>query len=115
MVKFYDTIAVAGYDIDIHNPEGTGTIMYTFKGEDYYYVPYRSILPKEYDNMLVVGRCLSANHEAHSAVRVMPTCACIGEAAGIAISIAKSTNTNTHTIDIELLRKKLKKSGAIID
>ena len=57
-------------------------------------------LTKKYDNLLVVGRCLSAEHTAHSAVRIMPICACLGEAGGIAISTAKKTGTNTHTVDV---------------
>lgn len=115
MVKFPDTIAVAAYDLDIHNPEGTGTSLYIFEGEDYYYIPYRSLLPKEYDNMLVAGRCVSADHLAHSGVRVMPTCATMGEAAGMAVALAFENGQNTRTIDIEALRSQLKKVGAIVD
>ena len=115
MVKFEDTIAVAAYDLDIHNPEGKGTTLYVFWGEDYYYIPYRSLLPKEYDNMLVAGRCVSADHEAHSGVRVMPTCATMGEAAGMAVALALENNQNTHTIDVKLLREELAKAGAVID
>lgn len=115
MVDFEDTIALGSYGIDIHNPTGTGTTVYYFKEHEYYRIPYRSLLPKEYDNMLVAGRCLSATHEANSAVRIMPTCACLGEAAGIAISVAKNTHTNTHTLDVKILRDKLREVGAAID
>ncbi len=115
MVKFPDTIAVAAYDLDIHNPEGTGTTLYVFQNEDYYYIPYRSLLPKEYDNMLVAGRCISADHMAHSGVRVMPTCATMGEAAGMAVALALENGRNAHTLDIELLRAELKKAGAVVD
>lgn len=115
MVKFPDTIAVAAYDLDIHNPEGRGTTLYVFWEENYYYIPYRSLLPKEYDNMLVAGRCISADHEAHSGVRVMPTCATMGEAAGIAISVAKQSGENLHNIDINTVRDELKKVGAVVD
>jgi hypothetical protein len=114
MVRFEDSIAVANYSIDIHNPAGTGTTMYKFQNDDYYYIPYRSLLPKEYDNMLVAGRCLSADHEAHSAARVMPTCACMGEAAGTAFAVAKDTGTNTHTLDVSVLQARLLENGAVI-
>ncbi len=111
-VEFPDTIALGNYDIDIHNPTGAGTYIYTFSGGNYYKIPYRSLLPREYDNMLVAGRCLSADHEAHSAVRILPICACMGEAAGTAIALCKSTGTNTHTLDTDLLRQTLKDNGA---
>ena len=111
---FEDTIALGKYDIDIHNPTGTGTYIYKMKVGEYYRIPYRALLPKEYDNMLVAGRCLSADHEAHSAVRIMPICACMGEAAGVAVALAHNTNTNTHTVDVQTLRAKLLEKGAAL-
>lgn len=113
-VRFDDSIAVGNYGIDIHNPAGTGTTIYEFDGDDYYQIPYRSLLPKEYDNLLVAGRCLSADHEAHSAVRIMPICACMGEAAGMAVAVAKATNTDTRTVSVSLVQEKLETYGAAV-
>lgn len=113
-VRFEDTIAVGNYAIDIHNPSGTGTYIYRFANGEKYCIPYRSLVAKEYTNLLVAGRCLSATHEAHSAVRIMPICACLGQAAGTAIAIAYQTNTNTHTVDIQALQAKLKADGAYL-
>lgn len=115
LTRFEDTIALGNYAIDIHNPTGTGTIMRHLNGSDYYNIPYRSLLPKEYDNLLVAGRCLSADHEAHSAVRVIPTCVCMGQAAGVAIAVAKKSCENTHTVDINAVRQRLKEVGAAVD
>ncbi len=112
---FEDTIALGNYDIDIHNPEGTGTYIYRFENGTYYRIPYRSLLPKEYDNMLVAGRCLSATHEAHSAVRIMAICASLGEAAGTALAIAHKTSTNAHTVDVQAVRDRLREKGAAVD
>lgn len=114
-VDFPDTIALGMYPIDIHNPEGSGTTMYYLKAGEYYQIPYRCLVPKELDNMLVAGRNLSATHEAHSAVRIMPICCCLGEAAGTAIGLAFNTNTNVHTVDIQEVRRKLKGYGAAIE
>lgn len=113
-VSFEDTIALGNYEIDIHNPAGTGTELYYFKPNEFYQIPYRSLLPKEYDNLLVAGRCLSATHEAHSAVRILPICACLGEAAGTAIALAKDTGTDAHSIDVKILRERLSQKGAAI-
>ena len=82
--------------------------------DKYYNIPYRSLLPKEYDNMLVAGRCLSATHEAQASVRIMPICACLGEAAGTAAALAYKSKTSTHTIDIAALKARLKDNGAEI-
>ncbi|MCQ2735337.1 MAG: FAD-dependent oxidoreductase [Alphaproteobacteria bacterium] len=114
-VEFPDAIALGMYPIDIHNPEGTGTVMHHLKEGEYYQIPYRCLVPKELDNMLVAGRNLSATHEAHSAVRIMPICCCMGEAAGTAIGEAYNTNTNVHTVDIQSVRRKLKEYGAAIE
>ena len=111
-VQFEDVIAYGNYASDIHNPIGTGTVLYRFKPEEYYQIPYRSLLPKEYDNMLAAGRCLSATHEAHSAVRIMPICACMGEAAGLACAVAYHTGANTHTVDIKIVQEKLREKEA---
>ena len=114
LTPFDDTVALGNYSIDIHNPEGTGTVLHCFSDDEFYQIPYRALLPKEYDNLLVAGRCLSADHEAHAAVRIMPICSCLGEAAGIAISLAKETGANTHTLDIAALQARLTDNGAII-
>ena len=111
---FKDAIAYGNYEIDIHNPTGTGTYLHYFKEGETYTIPYRSLVPKEYTNLLVAGRCLSAEHEAHSAVRIMPICACMGQAAGTAIALAHQTNTNTHTVNTDMVRQKLKENGAYI-
>ena len=111
---FEDTIALGNYDIDIHNPTGEGTYIYKFPDGEYYRIPYRSLLPKEYDNMLVAGRCLSADHAAHSSVRIMPICACLGEAAGVAISVCKKTGKSAHEVDVALVREILISKGAAL-
>ena len=113
-VMFEDSIALGNYDVDIHSPSGTGTVMKRFDRKYFYSIPYRSLLPKEFDNLLVAGRCISATHEAQSSVRIMPICVCLGEAAGTAMGIAKNTNTNIHTLDVKLLQKTLIDNGAQI-
>lgn len=113
-VDFEDSIALGNYMIDIHNPEGQGTYRYHFGPEEYYRIPYRSLLPRETDNLLVAGRCLSATHEAHSAVRIMPICACLGEAAGIAAAEALHSGKTAHTLDVAAVQAKLVEKGAQI-
>ncbi len=112
--RFEDSIALGNYDIDIHNPEGAGTSHYYFAPGDYYTIPYRTLLPKEYDNLLVAGRCVSATHEAQASIRIMPICCCLGEAAGVAVSVAKQTDTNTHTLSVKALQQKLLDNGGAL-
>ena len=113
--KFEDAIALGNYDIDIHNPEGSGTSHYYFKPGTYYTIPYRSLLPKEFDNLLVGGRCISATHEAQASIRIMPICATTGEAAGTAIGVAYNSGADTHSVDVRAVQEKLRSNGAAID
>ena len=113
--RFPDSIALGNYDIDIHNPEGAGTSHYYFAPGDYYTIPYRCLLPKEFDNLLTGGRCLSATHEAQASIRIMPICATTGQAAGVAAAIAHKTGTNAHTVDVAAVQDRLRQLGAAID
>ena len=113
--RFEDSVALGNYDVDIHNPAGAGTSHYYFPDGQYYTIPYRSFLPKELDNLLVAGRCISATHEAQASVRIMPICATMGEAAGVAAAVAKQTGTCVHDVDVATVQKKLREKGAVID
>ncbi len=115
LTHFEDVIALGNYSIDIHSPTGTGTELYYFKPGEYYEIPYRSLLPREYDNLLVAGRCISATHEAQSAVRIMPICATMGEAAGNAAALAYKNAQSTYDIDIKALQGILRKNGAVLE
>ncbi len=112
--KFEDTVALGCYSIDIHNPTGTGTYIHKFSDGQFYSIPYRSLLPKEYDNLLACGRCLSADHTAHSAVRIIPICANLGEAAGVAAAVCKQSGTNAHTVNFNDIRSMLIENGAVL-
>ena len=104
--RFEDSIALGNYDIDIHNPAGSGTSHYYFKAGEYYTVPYRSLIPKGMENLLVVGRCISATHEAQASIRIMPIVACLGEAAGVAVSVAEKDGVGTNAVDIKKVQKR---------
>lgn len=81
---------------------------------DWYDIPYRSITAKGIKNLLISGRCISATSEGMSGIRVMGTCMAIGQAAGIAGSIAATKNTSVHKVDHQFLRSKLIEEGALI-
>lgn len=112
--RFEDSIAAGNYDIDIHNPAGSGTSHYYFKPGEYYTIPYRSLLPKEYANLIVAGRCISTTHEAQASIRIMPICCCLGQAAGTAAGLAFRTGTTAKTVSVPELQRILKENGAFL-
>ena len=114
LARFEDAIAVANYDIDIHNPEGAGTSHYYFGAGEWYQIPYRCLLPKNCTNLLVAGRCISSTHEAQASYRIMPFCAELGQAAGAAVSVAVKNNTTLRGVDIKELQSILRSEGFVL-
>ena len=119
--KYDDCILRSAYPVDIHSSAGKG---YS-RDEDrlppvappagsWYEIPYRCIVPLKVDGLLVAGRCVSASHEGHGAVRIMPNCIALGQAAGAAASLAVKTGTLPREIDTKTLRSTLLDAGAII-
>ena len=72
-----------------------------------YDIPYRALVPKRIDGLLVAGRCLSATHIAMSGFRVMVTVSSIGQAAGIAAAQAAATGRMPREIDVAQLQARL--------
>lgn len=114
LARFEDAIAVANYDIDIHNPEGSGTSHYYFGKGEWYEIPYRCLLPVGTTNLLVAGRCISSTHEAQASYRIMPFCSELGQAAGAAISVAKESGKTLRDIDIKQLQQILRSEDFVI-
>lgn len=112
--KFEDGIAACNYDIDIHNPEGTGTSHYFFPKGEFYTIPYRSLIPLGLSNMLVAGRCISSDHGAQASYRIMPVVCCLGEAAGSAIALAKKDGCDVRGISVPELQNILRQNGAFL-
>ncbi len=112
--RFPDAIAAGNYDIDIHNPEGSGTSHYYFPAGTYYTIPYRSLVPLGLDNLLVGGRCISATHEAQASIRIMPICASTGEAAGVGAAVAFRSGKPVSEADTDEIRRILLENGAFL-
>jgi hypothetical protein len=110
--RFEDAIAVASYPIDIHRPGDNGCTL-EWCG-DCYDIPYRSLVPRNVENLLVAGRCISTTHEAMGAIRVMATCMAMGEAAGTAAALAIADDVSPAEVDIAALQRELLAHGAYL-
>lgn len=78
-------------------------------------VPYRSLTVKGVANLLSAGRCISADHHAMGAIRVMAICMAIGQAAGTAAAVAvESHDGDVRAVDVGRLRRMLTDAGALV-
>ncbi|MHB1134841.1 MAG: FAD-dependent oxidoreductase [Chloroflexota bacterium] len=113
--KFPDAIARCSYGADMHDPRGTGTTMEAIGGDGSYDIPYRCLLPRTVDNLLVAGRCLSGDHVAHASYRVMPFCFATGQAAGTAAALCLEQNVRPRDLAVGGLQQRLLEQGANLE
>lgn len=121
--SFEDEIGRYCYPIDIHPASTEQKDQEEFeklihglryaKGENYG-IPYRSLTVKGFDNLLVAGRCISADRYLQGSIRVMPGCFITGQAAGTAAAIAVEQNTGIRGFNVSELQRRLKSIGAYL-
>jgi hypothetical protein len=70
-------------------------------------IPYRSLLPKKTDNLLVAGRCFCFERELVEDARIIGTCLVTGHGAGAAAGLAVKEREKPRNIDITMLKKEL--------
>jgi hypothetical protein len=108
--KFDDGVAQASFYCDIFEPDkAVVTHVYLEKSGDWYNIPYRCLVPKRIDNLLIAGRCISADYYAEASLRLMHTCMALGEAAGVAAALAAERNVPPRRIRVAELLARLAK------
>ena len=112
---FDDAIAMGGYPIDIHSPDGGKTNHRHLKKGSWYSIPYRCLYAPQVENLLVAGRCISATHEACAAIRVTPVLMGISEAAGTAAAMAALSDGCAARVDTAKLRETIRKNGGFLE
>lgn len=96
-----DSIALCAYAIDLHGGKGaSGTLFLTVEKGEYYGIPYRALVPKTVENLLVAGRCISATSVAAASLRVMPPAMATGQAAGTAAALCVKTGTTPRNLKV---------------
>jgi hypothetical protein len=101
-VLFEDTVV-----LNPHRRKGPGHV---------FAIPYRCLVPLSGPkNLLFAGRCISVAHEVLDWMREIPSCACLGQAAGTGAALALDSDCVTGSVDIKRLREKLIENGAVLE
>ena len=134
--RFDDAIANGSYRVDVHSGTTGGLIFRYLDGREvekgpgvhderrwaaegeatatFYQIPFRSLVPRGTENVLVAGRCLDADEGAFGAVRVMINCSQTGQAVGAAAALALDRQVNVGNVEPAKLRRTLSEQGAVM-
>ena len=106
---FDDSIGRLISTIDLY-----GDLKSSYKPEksETFAVPYRALLPKQVDGLIVAGRCISSDDVSFGAVRLMVGCALTGQAAGAAAALSVKCGTAPRKLDVSTLRETVTRLGA---
>lgn len=109
-------VTYASFNFDVHNMTGNGldaTGAQAAFAATYYTIPYGCLVPREIDGLLLAGRNISGTHMAHANYRVMPICANMGQAAGIAAALCVQEGVRPRDVDVKVLQKRLLENGVL--
>ena len=112
---FEDCIGLGSHPIDtIPRPPWLKDPETAYPSRWFFQIPYRSLVAREIDNLLIAGRCISATHEAFGCIRPSVQCMITGEAAGTAAALCVREHVNPIKLNTKLLRNKLKENGVFL-
>ena len=110
--QYEDSISRGCHPIDIHSNNMYEQSVHFLKTPAY--VPYRALVPVGEDNLLVAGRCLSADRQAFASLRVQASAMGAGQAAGAAAAVCALDSIATRDVNIPALQQTLREWGAVI-
>ncbi len=111
--RFADVVVhKAWFLIDIHNPTGGGQAERHSQPATPYDIPYRSLVPKKIDGLLLSGRNISGTHRAHASYRVMGVALATGQAAGVAAALSAQEGCTPRALDCRKVQAALTAYGA---
>ena len=96
----------------MHNGAGQGTYRVVIK--EPFGIPYGCTVARDVSNLMMTGRCISVDHLAFGATRLMNECMVIGQAVGDAASMAIDAGIAPKDVDVKQLRKTLLEQKAIL-
>lgn len=111
-VRYPDPVFCCANHMDIHKK---GYVDYVARNtNEPFYFPYRSLVPKGVNNLLVAGRCAAAERPVMAAIRVIPPCFAMGQAAGTAAALCVKDAVQPGNLDSDKLVSTLKADGVYL-
>jgi hypothetical protein len=108
---FEDVICLCSWPLELWEGGSEPRMVFLPEGR-YYGIPYRSLMSREINNLLVTGRAISMDHGALASARVMGPCLAEGQAVGKACALSLSSGQSPDKIAIGKLHEALAKDGA---
>jgi len=106
--RFDDSIGIYPEFID-----GYGILILPTTGR-YFQLPYRNLLPRGVENLLVAGRSSGGDRVSHASTRNMSCCAVLGQGAGIAAAVSLQTDREIDAVDVSAVQGELERQGVRI-
>lgn len=114
--QFDDQIGLCGAPIeDHHGGEGTGTTWEYLPDGTSVGIPLRTLIVRDAVNVLAVGRCFSATHDAQASVRSMAQCMAMGHAAGVAAAASVRSGSALRDVPVSVIQDRLRDEGAVLE
>jgi len=111
-MKFYDGIVACDNPVDdVMRRNNSMTHDSIVEKGEYYTIPFRSLVPKKFQNLMFAGRLISADTTAFASLRGMPQCMQMGHAIGMAASMAIRQNIKVQDIDSMQIVENLREEG----
>ena len=106
--RFDDSVGIFPEFID-----GYGILILPTTGR-YFHLPYRTLIPKNVENLICAGRITGGDRVSHAATRNMMCCAVTGQAAGTAAALSVKRDEHFTDLSVSALQDELKRQGARI-
>jgi hypothetical protein len=113
--SFDDAVLKGCFYVDVHPADRSGLHDYSEFTPEPYDIPFRTLLPQGWDDLIAAGRCHSATRRAAGSSRVTATAMGMGQAAGTAAALAVITGTSVRELSIPHLQHTLIDQGVLLD
>jgi ribulose 1,5-bisphosphate synthetase/thiazole synthase len=112
---FEDGIGRYGSVMDVHDKSGKKSVsLVAVGGSGWFHIPFRSLIPKGIENLLVAGRCISAEYNALGSVRSQAASMVTGQAVGTAAALSVKGNGTPRELPMSKLQSVLSSQDQII-